>query len=400
MTLLPFKEPHEAERAVVHLLATRPEATKDTLEYFNVSYLDFSPERGELVEVLMDNDYTDLVTAEQYLSREQFDAISKHTSDAKRLDEYIAAVLGASKRRQAHAIGLSLCNSATYPDRTAEDIMADAEVRMARLNDGGEDKAQTLDDVIAGIIKEADLAEMGQGSTIPTTFPGVDKWMQFERHGYYVIKGAPGNGKTSMVRNMVLNQAQMGIKTAFFSLEQTEHQLRREMMATLAGINAFDLIRGHVNGGGKKLAEVAERLKALPLTVYDGKYDASSLRSALKRAALVDCVDIIVVDYLQAIKGPSNIYERICLNTETLRECAKEFGAPIVVLSALSADGQTRGGAETEYDAFGILKIEKSTNFRTDYREHVVSVEKNRFGPCSGNSTAIFNQDGSMTIEG
>lgn len=398
MTLLPFKEPHEAERAVIHMLVTRPESTKDKMDYLNVTDQDFSPERSELVETLLENEYTDIVTAEQYIPREQFKAISGYESDASKLDEYLKTIQNASQRRQVHIVGTMLSNGATYPDREASELVADAEIRLSKIDQGPEEQ-KSLDDVLHGIVREADLAEIGQGSTIPTTFPGIDKWMQLERHGYYVVKGAPGHGKTSMIRNMVLNQAQMGVKVALFSLEQTEHQLRREILATLAGLNCFDVVRGRVAGGGQLLAKEIGKMKALSLTIYDGKYDALSLRSAIKRAVFRDHADVIVVDYLQAIKGPANIYERICINTETLRECAKEFGAPVVVLSALSADGQTRGGAETEYDAFGILKIEKSRNFRTDHREHIVSVEKNRFGPCSGQSTAVFNQDGSMSIE-
>jgi replicative DNA helicase len=176
-----------------------------------------------------------------------------------------------------------------------------------------------------------------------------------------IVAGRPGMGKTSLATNIAFNCADrfmrdkadgiaksIGAPVAFFSLEMSSDQLATRILAEQAEVSSELLRKGKISREQfQKLSFAAQRLNELPLYIDDTPaLTISGLRTRARRMKRRYDIGLIVVDYLQLMQGSSrnsdNRVNEISEISRGLKTLAKELGVPVIALSQLSRQVESR----------------------------------------------------------
>ncbi len=232
-----------------------------------------------------------------------------------------------------------------------------------------------------------------------------------------IVAARPGMGKTSFVLNVAANVAQPrgrelasdpnqrwedpGHGVVIFSLEMPREQLAHRMVCAEGRVDVSKVRQGYLQPNDwKKLTQAAAHLGSLPIWIDDSpSLSILELRAKVRRLqAEYDKpgengktgrkVGLVVVDYLQLMKGRENANSReqeISEISRGLKGLAKELRLSVVALSQLNRAVETRtekhkrpqlsdlreSGA-IEQDADNICFI-----YRDDYYNKEASTEPN-----------------------
>jgi replicative DNA helicase len=247
-------------------------------------------------------------------------------------------------------------------------------------------------------------------------FHDLDEMTSGFYSGDFVVIGArPSMGKTSLVLDFALNvakrivdQEQYG-SVAVFSLEMSAIQLVRRMASMLSGVSMEVLKTGKIsNDHYQRLADGCERLYSMPLYIDDGSdLTPLEMRGKCRRLKAETGLSMVIIDYLQLMKGGGKGENRVQEISEIARACkamAKELEVPVIALSQLNRTVENRedkrpqlsdiresGSIEAEADTVMLLyrdsyykAKEERRNEITNYDEvqpAEVIVAKHRNGP-------------------
>ena len=212
-----------------------------------------------------------------------------------------------------------------------------------------------LNRYIAQIEERGDEAQAG----VPTGLKTLDaKTGGLQPSDLILIAGRPGLGKTSLALCIIEHAAVRAGKTcAIFSLEMSELQLVQRLISMTAEIDGNRIRRGRlslpelqaINDASARLQQAQIFVEeSSRLTVTD--ILAKSRRLQAERGKL----DLIVIDYLQLIEGAAgdenNRVQEVAKISRALKAIARELEVPVVALSQLSRQIETRGTEPTLSD--------------------------------------------------
>ena len=163
-----------------------------------------------------------------------------------------------------------------------------------------------------------------------------------------LIGGRPGMGKSSFALNLALNAAN-ALKgkgrsaVAYFSMEMPSSRLTERYLSAITRIPSMKIIKGELTADEfQQIAEVSGDLEKTPLYIDDTP--ASALTPAVLRERCRTMKDdpekglsAVFIDYLQLFKG-----EKCSLMLQRLKDIAKEFDVPVVVLTQLTRAPENR----------------------------------------------------------
>jgi len=267
-----------------------------------------------------------------------------------------------------------------------------------------------ITDTLKTIDKLYQRKEMVTG--VPTGYEDLDKLTAgLQPADLIIIAGRPGMGKTAFALNMATNAAYSGIGAAIFSLEMAKEQLVLRMLCSEARVNSSKVRSGYLGERDfPQLAKAAGRLHEAPIYIDDTPAISVLELRAKARRLLRDRskkVGLIVVDYLQLMRGMGNASNReqeISEISRSWKALAKELNVPVIALSQLNRKVEDRTGRKPQMsDLRESGAIEQDADvIMFIYREEVydksnddvkgkaeVIVEKQRNGP-TGTITLTF----------
>ncbi len=204
-----------------------------------------------------------------------------------------------------------------------------------------------LNRYITQIEERGDSAGLG----VPTGIKTLDeKTGGLQPSDLILLAGRPGLGKTSLALCFIEHAALRAGKTcAIFSLEMSELQVVQRLISMVAEIDGNRIRRGRLTlpelqaisdaSGHLQQAQIFVE-ESSRLTVTD--ILAKSRRLQAERGKL----DLIVIDYLQLIEGigeDDNRVQEVAKISRALKAIARELEVPVVALSQLSRQIETRG---------------------------------------------------------
>ena len=183
------------------------------------------------------------------------------------------------------------------------------------------------------------------GGSIPglaTGFRDLDALTLGLRGGnLFVIAARPSMGKTALAMNIAEHLAlDQKIPVGVFSLDQSAEELVTRMLCSRASIN----LRAIHNGLSKEtdctaLKTTASALIKAPLYIDDtAGLTIDQICARARRMHQQHGIQLLVIDYLQLMKTPT-----VDLPSD-LKALAKELDIPIIVLSQLNRQPETRDG--------------------------------------------------------
>ncbi len=254
-------------------------------------------------------------------------------------------------------------------DVTAASQIEEAEASLFNMAERGryEGGLQPFKTAITQSIDVAAKAYERDGglSGLATQFIDLDRLMGgMHNSDLIILAGRPSMGKTALATNIAFNaakelmieknlsqaldeKARPGV-VAFFSLEMSSEQLATRILSEQSGITSEKIRRGQIDEVGfKRLVSVSQELQELPLYIDDtGALQISALTARARRIKRLQGLRLVVVDYLQLVRGASssmeNRVQEISSITQGLKAMAKELNVPVLALSQLSRQVEQR----------------------------------------------------------
>lgn len=230
---------------------------------------------------------------------------------------------------------------------------------LAQIRSGELTPADGLDKALftATHIKDISIADM-QVEVLPSGWEKVDEYAIFKKKlGELIVIGArPSVGKSAFLFQLASHVARDGCVLAF-SLEMNKESIKHRLIAMQSKRHIKQVQHGDIDE--KEIEEANTQIGKLNLHIDDrcGITVNEIYATALayhRRYRL----NLIVVDYLQIIHTPTgrSRNEELAHVTKTLKELAKEIGAPVVAASQLNRQVEFRGKnpqySGTEEDRF------------------------------------------------
>jgi replicative DNA helicase len=193
-----------------------------------------------------------------------------------------------------------------------------------------------------------DVLEERQGNKamvtgVPTGFTKLDELTAgFQKSDLVILAGRPGMGKTALGLNIAKNAAvDSNIPVAIFSLEMSKEQLSFRMLSSEARIDSSRLRRGFISQDDWiKITDSAGILSQAPIFIDDSpNITALEIRAKSRRLKMEKDIGLIIIDYLQLMKGRASAERRdleISEISRSLKALAKELDLPVVALSQLN----------------------------------------------------------------
>nr|HID60169.1 replicative DNA helicase [Desulfobacterales bacterium] len=184
---------------------------------------------------------------------------------------------------------------------------------------------------------------------VPTGFRDLDTLTSgLQPSDLIIIAGRPSMGKTAIALNIAQNASvKTGIPVVIFSLEMSKEQLSMRMLCSEARVDSFRLRGGFLKKSDwAKLNRAAGVLSEAPIYIDDSPaLSVLEIRAKARRLKMEKGLGLIVLDYLQLMKGRSDAERReleISEISRSLKALAKELNIPVLVLSQLNRKVEDR----------------------------------------------------------
>jgi replicative DNA helicase len=186
---------------------------------------------------------------------------------------------------------------------------------------------------------------------VPSGFKELDRMTAgFQPSDLIIIAGRPSMGKTAFCLDVAEYAAiDNKIPVAIFSLEMSKEQLVIRMLCSQAHVEGTRLRTGYLNESDwPKLTIAAGSLSESPIYIDDtAALSVLELRAKARRLQSDHGLGMVIVDYLQLMKGRARVESRqqeISEISRSLKALAKELNIPVIAVSQLSRKTEERTG--------------------------------------------------------
>ena len=235
-----------------------------------------------------------------------------------------------------------------------------------------------------------------------------------------ILAARPGMGKTSFGLNIVLNAAiTNGLNVGFFSLEMTKEQLMMRMLSSKSKINFSKIRTGFLSDNElENIRNCSSSFERSNIYIDDTPaINSLELRSRAKRLKSDKGLDLLIVDYLQLMRGVTrndNREREIAEISSALKSLAKELQIPIIAISQLSRQTEARTDKKPqlsdlresgalEQDADMVLFIHRADAYKRNVEERdgiaEIIIGKQRNGPTGTVTLAFLDSQGVPSFE-
>lgn len=184
---------------------------------------------------------------------------------------------------------------------------------------------------------------------VPTDYHDFDKMTAGMQPADLIILAArPSMGKTALAMNIVQHVALMHkTPVGIFSLEMSKEQLGLRMLCSVSRVDSQRLRTGFLKDHDwPKLTRAYNMLLDAPIYIDDTPaISVLEMRAKARRLKTEHDIGMLVVDYLQLMRGRSNVPSReqeISEISRSLKAMAKELSVPVLALSQLNRSLESR----------------------------------------------------------
>ncbi|HCC53696.1 MAG TPA: replicative DNA helicase [Desulfobulbaceae bacterium] len=184
---------------------------------------------------------------------------------------------------------------------------------------------------------------------VPTEYHDFDKMTAgLQRSDLIILAGRPSMGKTALAISIAQNATLLHkVPVAIFSLEMSKEQLGMRMLCSISRVDAQRLRTGFLKDQDwPKLTRAVTQLSEAPIYIDDTPaITVLEMRAKARRLKTEHNIGMVVVDYLQLMRGRTNAQSReqeISEISRSLKAMAKELNIPVVALSQLNRSLESR----------------------------------------------------------
>lgn len=365
-----------------------------------------------VVNKLKKNEKFDELVGEQLL----FDIISD-VPTAANIIEYAKIVKEKATLRRLGEVGTKIVELAYEGYEEVDNILDKAEGMIFKISENVDSKdLVSLKDVIAQefVRLEKVYQNKGVATGISSGFSDFDQMTSgFHPSDLIILAARPAMGKTAFALNLALNAAMKSKKgVLLFSLEMSSSQLLQRLLSIEAGIGLQKIRNGFLDPDDwGKLGLASMKLSNSEINIADlPNVNVLEIRAIARRLKAAGKLDMIIIDYLQLIKGNStrgdNRQQEISEISRALKGIARELDIPIIALSQLSRATEQRAdrrpmlsdlreSGAIEQDADMVMFLYRDDYYNEDSEDKgltEVIIGKQRNGPVGTIKLRFFHE--------
>lgn len=356
----------EAEKSVLGGIFLKPDIFGDIIEILSPN--DFYKNGHKLIYEAMRDIYNTgtgidpIVVVNKLKKNEKFDElvgeellydIISDVPTAANIVEYAKIVKEKATLRRLGEVGTKIVELAYEGYEEVDTILDKAEGMIFKISENVDSKdLVSLKDVIAQefIRLEKVYQNKGVATGISSGFSDFDQMTSgFHPSDLIILAARPAMGKTAFALNLALNAAMKSNKgVLLFSLEMSSSQLLQRLLSIEAGIGLQKIRNGFLDPDDwGKLGLASMKLSNSEINIADlPNVNVLEIRAIARRLKAAGKLDMIIIDYLQLIKGNSgkndNRQQEISEISRALKGIARELNIPIIALSQLSRATEQR----------------------------------------------------------
>ncbi len=332
------------------------------------------------------------VSVPQYLAR-----LAAEATTVINANDYGRMIHDLAVRRNLIQIGEDVVNVAydAPVDSSPREQIEEAERRLYAIAEGNgryDGGFQRFSDALKTAVDMAAKAYERDGhlSGVSTGLIDLDAKMGgLQSSDLIVLAGRPAMGKTSLATNIAFNiakayrgeqrpdgtiEAVEGGIVGFFSLEMSAEQLATRIIAEQAGVSSSKIRRGDITESDfHRVAEAVREMQSIPFYIdQTGGISIAQLTARARRLKRQRGLDVLVIDYLQLLSGSKsrgeNRVQELTEITTGLKALAKELSVPIIALSQLSRQVESRDDKRPQLSDLREVRLDRTGRGRRDVR--------------------------------
>jgi replicative DNA helicase len=269
------------------------------------------------------------------------------------LEDYLKLIKDKFIRRSLIKLGYETINSGYITSIPLENIMNDLETKLFNItNEIKPQKLISSAELLSNVFFELKNKSLDSKlSGVTSGFYDLDTLTQgFQKSDLIILAGRPSTGKTALSLNIASNIIKTSkLPVLFFSLEMSKEQIMYRLLAMETNINHMRLKSGKLSQNDwLKLTKMIKILAKFPLFI-DDTFDLSvqDIRSKIKTILFEqNQIGLVIIDYIQLMQNSKlkveNRVQELSQITRSLKTLAREFNVPIIGLSQLSRNVETR----------------------------------------------------------
>ena len=412
--------PHslEAEQAVIGSMIMDKDAILVASEVINSSDF-YEQQHGILFDAMLDlfneGKPVDLVTLQNRLKEKD---VPPQISSLEFIGDIVAAVPTSANvkyyaqivrdkavLRRLIKVAEETANDCYLDKENLDTILEKVEKEVFNISQNrGAKEFTDIKEIILRSIDSIEAAAKNKGSVtgIATGFYDLDyKTAGLQPSDLILIAARPSMGKTAFALNIAEYVAlRSNITTAIFSLEMSQDQLAKRLLAMNSRVDSQNIRTGNLSADEwASLMESARVIGNSSLIIDDtSSITVSELRSKCRKLKLERNLGLVIIDYLQLMSGNKRAESRqqeISEISRSLKALAREINVPVVALSQLSRAveqrpdkrpmlSDLRESGAIEQDADVVMFIYRDDYYHLDSEEPGVTeiiIGKQRNGP-------------------
>jgi replicative DNA helicase len=276
----------------------------------------------------------------------------EHASIAAHLGAYASIVRDMAVLRELIQTSTQIITQAFDAKEDVQSLVDDAERRIFGLAERRlEGSALPIGKILRNTFEYIErLYERKEHVTgVATGFEKLDlETSGLQPADFIIIAGRPSMGKTAFCLNIAQH---VGItlrgKVLILSLEMSAPQLVQRMLCSEAKVDSQGVRTGRLSASDwHRLTAAAGRLSEAAIFIDDSPgLTVLEARAKARRMKAEHGLDLLIIDYLQLMRGRASMESRqqeISEISRSLKALAKELNVPVVALSQLSRAVESR----------------------------------------------------------
>lgn len=263
---------------------------------------------------------------------------------------------------------------------------------------------------------------------ISSGYPTIDRFTNGFQGGDLIILAArPGIGKTALAINFLVNAAKKLVSdqkeieeqkedttdlnekrtpgVLMFSMEMSSSQVCQRILSSLSLVNGGTFkTGGFTNYEWASVLTSIDFANSLPIYIDDtGDLSIMDIQSKIKQMSNDKDIKLVVVDYLQLLKGSTknnqlNRQQEVTLISRSLKSIARQFNIPIIAIAQLSRKIEERRGDKkpmlSDLRESGSIEQDADLVCFLNYVINETQENKNPINqPYNNNSSSITSDD-------
>ena len=348
----------EAEKAVIGGIFLKQNALTDIVEFLSPDDFynkDLKIIYTAILELYNENKAIDpilILEKNKNIKNDTFYEVIESVQTAANVIEYAHIVKDKAKLRNLQDSATKIVEMTSDEEETTEDIIDRSEALIFKIAENNNTRnVISIKDMMNSEFTRLQNVYDNKGTTIGISsgFTDFDKMTNgFNPSDLVILAARPAMGKTAFALNLALNAAKTNKSILIFSLEMSSSQLLQRFIAIEAGIGLQKIRTGFLseNDWGR-MGLASETLMKTQLNIADlPNATVMEIRTVARRMKAAGKLDMILIDYLQLIKGNSgkneNRQQEISDISRSLKGIARELDVPIIALSQLSRATEQR----------------------------------------------------------